>query len=101
MNTAIITIKTDPEVKEKVQKVALDMGLTLTSLINSYLKHVVRTKQVEITLDETPNAYLKNILKQAEKNYKKGKSSPAFDDVEEAIKWLDDPKAKYQNGNKV
>lgn len=101
MNTAIITIKTDPEVKEKVQKVALDMGLTLTSLINSYLKHVVRTKRVEITLDETPNAYLKNILKQAEKNYKKGKSSPAFDDVEEAIKWLDDPKAKYQNGNKV
>jgi len=101
MNTAIITIKTDPEVKEKVQKVALDMGLTLTSLINSYLKHVVRTKRVEITLDETPNAYLKSVLKQAEKNYKKGKSSPAFDDVEEAIKWLDDPKAKYQNGDKV
>lgn len=92
MNTAIITIKTDPEVKEKVQKVALDMGLTLTSLINSYLKHVVRTKRVEISLDETPNAYLKSILKQAEKNYKKGKGSPAFDDVEEAIKWLDDPK---------
>lgn len=90
MNTAIITIKTDPEVKEKVQKVALAMGLTLTSLINSYLKHVVRTKRVEITLDETPNAYLKNILKQAEKNYKKGKSSPAFKTGEDAVKWLEE-----------
>lgn len=90
MNTAIITIKTDPKIKDKVQEVAADMGLTLTSLINSYLKHVVRTKRIEITLDETPNAYLRGVLKQAEKDFKKGKGSPIFDSGEEAVKWLEE-----------
>lgn len=101
MNTAVITIKTDPKIKEKVQEVAADMGLTLTSLINSYLKHVIRTKRIEITLDETPNAYLRGVLKQAEKDFKEGKTSPVFDTAEDAVKWLNNPKAKYQNGDRA
>ena len=88
MNTAVINIKTQPETKAKAQQIARDLGLSLSSLINAFLKQFVKTKSVTFSLDEMPNKRTIAILKQAEKDYKKGNTSPAFDDVEEAIKWL-------------
>lgn len=101
MNTAVINIKTDKNLKKQAQSIAYDLGLSLSSLINAYLKQLVRTRRVEFDLDEEPSERLIKSIKQAEKNWKEGKVSPPFDDVEKAIKWLDDPKAKYQNGTGV
>lgn len=88
MNTAIINIKTQPEVKVKAQEVARDLGISLSSLLNAYLRQVIRTKKVEFDLREEPSPYLVKILKKADKDIKAGRVSPAFDDVEDAIKWL-------------
>lgn len=88
MNTAVINIKTEPETKQKAQKVASEIGVSLSSLINAYLKHLVKTRRVEFTLSEEPSDYLVKVLKQAEKNYKAGKSSPTFDNADDAIEWL-------------
>lgn len=88
MNTAVINIKTQPEVKAKAQEVARQIGVSLSSLLNAYLKQLVRTKKVEFDLGEEPSPYLVRILKKADKDIKAGRVSPAFDDVEDAIKWL-------------
>lgn len=90
MNTAVIITKTEPEVKKKAQQLAREFGLSLSALINTYLKHVIRTKKIELDLEEEPSPYLIKILKKAEKNYKEGKGSPAFKTGEEAVKWLED-----------
>lgn len=90
MNTAVINIKTEAEVKRQSQKIAKEMGISLSGLINGFLKQLVRTKRVEFTLDETPNAYLRGVMKRAEKNYKTDKTSPIFTDNQKLIK--DDPK---------
>jgi len=45
-------------------------------------------------LDETPNEYFKQAIKQARENRKQGKASPIFTDEEELIK--KDPQ-KYQH----
>ena len=89
MNTAVINIKTEEETKRKAQQVASEIGVSLSSLINAFLKHLVKTRKVEFNVGEEPSAYLIKIMKQAEKNYKAGKSSPTFRTVEEAVKWLE------------
>ena len=88
MNTAIINIKTQPETKAKAQQIARQIGVSLSSLLNAYLRKLVRTKKVEFDLGEEPSPYLIKILKKADKDIKAGRVSPAFDDVEDAIKWL-------------
>lgn len=90
MNTAVINIKTAPETKAQAQRVARDLGLSLSSLINAFLKQFVKTKKVTFSLDdEIPNKRTIAILKQAEKDYKKGNTSPAFKTGEEAVAWLE------------
>lgn len=89
MNTVVINIKTEPQIKEKAQKVASEMGLTLTAVINRYLKHFVETKEITFYGEEEPSPYLIKAMKQAKKDLETGKTSPAFDNAEDAIKWLE------------
>lgn len=89
MNTAAIYIKTEPEVKAKAQKVAKELGFSLSSLLNAWLRHLIKTKTVTFSAtDEVPNRHLKQVIRQAEKDWKAGKASPIFDNAEDAIAWL-------------
>lgn len=101
MNSAVINIKTNPQVKAKAQKVAEELGFSLSSLINGYLKHLVKTKAVHLNTSEEPSDWLIKILKENEKDKKAGRISPSFDNIEDEFKWLNDPNARYENGDKV
>jgi len=90
MQTAAIYIRTEPETKKQAQKVAKQIGMSLSGLVNASLKQVIRTKKVEFKLEEEPSEYLKKRIKQAEKNYKEGNVSPAFTNAKDAIKYLED-----------
>ena len=91
MNTASILIKIDPQIKAKAQKTAGEMGLSLTSVINHYLKHFIAAKTITFGIvdEEIPNARTRAILKKAEENLKKGNHSPIFKTGEEAVAWLE------------
>lgn len=68
MQTTAIYIKTDPEVKTKAQKVAKELGFSLSSLLNAWLRQLIKTKTITFSVaDEVPNDYLKSVLKQAKK----------------------------------
>lgn len=98
MNTAVINIRTQVSVKEELQKVAQELGLTVSALINGLIKQVIRTKKVEFNArPEIPNAYTIKALKESEEDYRNGRVSPSFDNVKEAISWLDNPRRKYAN----
>lgn len=43
----------------------------------------------EVNKNEEPNEYLIKAMKQAEKDWKAGKGSPAFKTGEEAVAWLE------------
>lgn len=90
MQTTAIYIKTDPEVKTKAQKVAKELGFSLSSLLNAWLRQLIKTKTITFSVaDEVPNDYLKSVLKQAEENLKKGNHSPVFKTGEETVAWLE------------
>ncbi len=103
MNTAVINIKTDPTLKKQVQRKAQDLGLSLSSVINVYLRKFLTARTVEfsddVRLELTP--WAKRMLKQSEKDTKAGFVSPTFSNVKNSIAWLDDPNARYQNGHPV
>lgn len=88
MNTASILIKTDPKVKAKAQETAKELGFSLSSILNAFLKQFVKTKTVNFSaeLPEEPNEYFKSQLKKARENRKAGKGSPLFTDDEALIK---------------
>lgn len=89
MNTAVINFTTEPKLKSEAQKVAKKIGIPLSLALNNYLKHLVQTKTVIFSeKNEIPNVYLRGILRRAEKNYKKGNTSPVFENIEEDLKWL-------------
>lgn len=90
MNTAVINIKTEPETKRKAHEVAQEIGISLSSLINAYLKELIKTKKVQFSAGEEPSDYLIKTIKNAEENYKKGNTSPAFSNAKDAIKFLED-----------
>ncbi len=74
INTAVINIKTDAKVKKEAQKIAADLGLSLSGVINGYLKQFIRTKTVLFTLDESHlSKLLLDSIASAEAEIKKGK----------------------------
>ena len=73
------------------------MGISLSRLIHGLLKQAIKTKTVTFTAKEEPTEYLIQSLKEAEKEIKEGWVSPSFDNAEDAIVWLDNPKSKYVN----
>ncbi|MBI2051980.1 type II toxin-antitoxin system RelB/DinJ family antitoxin [Candidatus Roizmanbacteria bacterium] len=89
MNTAVINIKTEKKLKKQVQGIASDLGVSLSALINVYLRQLVRTRRLELDLGEEPSNYLRSVIRKANENYRKGKTSPAFRTGEEAVKWLE------------
>ena len=84
----VITIKTDAATKKAAQELAKEMGLTLNSLINSYLKQVIVTRHVELYAPEPMTPKLEKLLKEAEEEIKRGGVSRAHDNIEDFLEDL-------------
>ncbi|MBI2018227.1 type II toxin-antitoxin system RelB/DinJ family antitoxin [Candidatus Daviesbacteria bacterium] len=90
MSYAVVVAKVDPKTKKEAQATAEALGMPLSVVIKAFLKQFIRTKSVEFSArDEEPSEYLKNAIRQAEKDWKAGRTSPAFKTGEEAVAWLE------------
>ena len=91
MNSTIINLKTNPSLKKEAKQIASELGLTLSGVINGYLKQFVRTKTVYFTLnnnEENPSHFLTSALNESEKERKKGEHH-SFANNQEALDFLD------------
>lgn len=86
MNTTML-IKTDKKLKQEAQKIAKNMGLPLSTVINNYLKEFIATQEVVFT-GYTPNKKTARMIDQARKDHKEGKTIGPFKTVSEAIAFL-------------
>ena len=89
MNTTVINIRTQPDVKKAAQQVAEDLGMNLSVLINGFLKNLIKTKTINLEVSEEPSQYLIDSLKEAEDDINAGKVI-SFKDGTDAIKYLDE-----------
>ena len=89
MNTAVINIRTPSETKAKAQKVARELGFSLSSLINGYLRQLVKTKAIHYDLKaEEPSQFLIQALRESEEERKQGQAK-SFKNGQLAIAHLD------------
>ena len=89
MSTAVINIKTDPKVKAKAQKIASELGFSLSALINGYLSQLIKTKTVHFTAsEEIPSEYMIQALRESEEDRRK-KRFKSFDSADEALAYVD------------
>lgn len=99
MKTAVINVKIDEKVKKKAQSLAEELGFSLSSLVNAYLKNFIEEKTVYFTRNEKPSVYLRQAMKEAEEEKKGGDYYSSFEDPKDALKFLDN--AKKWKGGKV
>ena len=89
MDTAVINIKIDSKTKLQAQRVAAGLGFSLSSLINGYLRQLVRVKTISFSLtSEEPSEYLVQALRESEKDRKAGRFN-SFRSADEALGFLD------------
>jgi addiction module RelB/DinJ family antitoxin len=74
MNT-VISVKLDKDVKTTAQEVANSAGLTLSTLVNSYLRQVAATRRIELYSPEQMTPKLEKLIKEVESELKTGKIS--------------------------
>lgn len=85
----LLSIKTDVEVKRGVKKIAEELGLPLSTIINAYLKQLLRERRIDFALPLVPNKKTTNVLRRAHGDYQKGKNiSPAFENAEKMDAYL-------------
>ncbi len=89
MRSAVINVRTKPEIKQMAQKVAEELGFNLSTVINAFLKQFIRTKTVFFTLNEgRPTPFLVRDLKQSEEDRKAGRVY-SFENKKEVLDFMD------------
>lgn len=82
MKTTKIHIKVDPRVKDEVQIIIDDIGLTLSGVINAFLKQLVRTREITFSAGDTMTPYMKKVIAEARKDINRYQfRAMPFDDV--------------------
>lgn len=91
----MINIKTDKKVKEEAQKLAEELGFTLSAFVTASLKQFIRTRSVSFSDSYRMTPYLEGVLEEVEKDLKDGKNlSPVFSNAEEMDAYLFGSKKK-------
>ncbi|MCU0667274.1 MAG: type II toxin-antitoxin system RelB/DinJ family antitoxin [Patescibacteria group bacterium] len=85
MSKTVISVKVDEDTKKSAQEVASSAGLTLSSLVNSYLRQVAATRRIELYAPEPMTPKLEKLIKEVELELKSGKASKSFDNVEDFL----------------
>jgi len=85
----VINIKTEKNVKTHAQKLAKEMGFSISAIINAYLKQFLRNKEVYFTITPKMSPELENLLNKVEFDIQRNKNiSRIFSSQKEIKKHL-------------
>lgn len=70
----IINIKVDKEAKDKAKKMAEQMGVPLSTIINAHLREFIRSREFSVRLDPVLNPEIEKELIRLSREYHSGKS---------------------------
>lgn len=88
MNTAVINIKIQPDLKRAAIELADEFGLSLSAFLNVLIKKAVRTRTLTLSVKEEPSEFLIKALKDSGEDIERGRVI-SFADGKDALKYLD------------
>lgn len=74
----VISVKVDKDVKEKAQEVAASAGISISTLVNSYLRQLSATRRIELYAPEQMTPNLEALIAEVEAEIASGKVSEGF-----------------------
>ncbi|MEI6553620.1 MAG: DUF6364 family protein [bacterium] len=83
-----VNLKIDNSVKIQAQKMASELGLSLSSVVNVVLKQFARTGYIELSNSPRATPFLEELVIEAKKEYTDGKTSGPFDNTKDLMKHL-------------
>lgn len=89
MYTAVINIKTDPKLKQDLKEVTRQLGLPLGTIINAYLRELVRERRVVFSAPPELNQRTKKLLEGIDRDIRAGKNAKGPFSPAEAMRYLD------------
>jgi addiction module RelB/DinJ family antitoxin len=101
MNTTTINIKVEEKLKKDAQKLAKQMGFSLSGVLKGYLHHFLNTKKIEFEAEAEmrPSKKLLEMLRRSDEDIKAGRVI-TFYSPEEELAYLDKLiKEDEKNGN--
>lgn len=85
----VLNIKTDRDVKKQAQELANEFGLSLSAVVNMYLKQFIRNQEIKLSTAPKMTPMLEQLIGRALSDYRHGKNiSPAFSSEEEIKNYL-------------
>lgn len=91
MSTTVMALKTDKTLKEQAQKIAKQLGFSLGTLLNAFMRQFVRDKEIAFSAapQEKLRPEIELLLEEVERDIQQGKNiSPAFATGAEAVAYL-------------
>ena len=88
MEKTLLNVKTDRKLKLEAQRVAQELGLPLGTIINAYLRDLIREKKIIFSSPPTPNKKTQKLLKKIDADIRLGKNLKGPFTYDEAIKYL-------------
>ncbi|MGH7868628.1 MAG: hypothetical protein ACREP9_13620 [Candidatus Dormibacteraceae bacterium] len=70
MNTVVLNIKTDPQIKQQLQIFAAELGVPVSVIMNAQIKQMLRDRKVVLSTELEPTPYLEKIMRQVENDIK-------------------------------
>lgn len=89
MSKVVINFKVDEETKLEAQKLAKELGIPLSALVNSQLRQMIRTRAVELNAVPRMTPFLEGVLELIEQDRKSNKNVTRTKDLKEALAHLD------------
>lgn len=87
---SVINIKTEKEIKENAQKIAKDIGLSLSDVINASLRNFIRTREVYFSAIPRMTPEFERLVGRIDKDIKGKKNlSPSLSSSEKINDYLD------------
>ena len=86
----LINIRADQEVKQTAQKLAAELGLSLSDIMNAALRNFIRTREVYVSSIPRMTSELERILGPIEHDVQHKKNlSPLFSSAKDAAAYLE------------
>jgi len=87
---SVINIKTNKEIKENAQKIAKDIGLSLSDVINASLRNFIRTREVYFSAIPRMTPEFERLVGKIDKDIKWKKNlSPSLSSSDKINDYLD------------
>jgi len=81
----VISVKVDTDVKARAQEVAASAGISISTLVNSYLRHISTTRRIELYAPEQMTPKLEGLIEAVEKEIAGGHVSPGVSSADEFL----------------